>query len=660
MKNIAGQSRTIVQEVTPCVDCGRYPAKRIVGDEAWVEAAAFADGHDLVSAALLWRKRDGDPWTEARMEPLGQDKFRGAFTVRELGQYQYTVSAWVDHFATWLRDLEKRQRAGQDLTVELLHGAELVRTAINRATGADRDRLSWYANELTGDDRAHATAVAFEPELGQLMYRCADRDWATTFAPALRLTVEREKARFGSWYELFPRSFAREPGQHGTLRDVERQLPYIAGMGFDVLYLPPIHPIGRAYRKGRNNAEQAQAGDVGSPWGIGTSEGGHKALHPQLGTLEDFQHLLSAAREHGVEIALDVAFQCSPDHPYVKQHPDWFRRRPDGSIQYAENPPKKYQDIYPFDFETSDWQGLWNELKSVVVFWIEQGVRIFRVDNPHTKPFAFWEWLIGEIKRDHPDALFLSEAFTRPRVMQMLAKAGFTQSYTYFSWRNTKWELTQFVDELRKVDDFLIPNLWPNTPDILPEYLQHGGRAGFMSRFVLAATLGASYGIYGPAFELSESAPREPGSEEYLNSEKYEIRRWDLTRADSLAPIITRVNQIRSENPALQQTRGFEFLPIDNEQLMAFAKYTADKSNVVIVVVNLDPHNVHSGWLEVPLERLGAAGHRSYQVHDLLTGARYLWQGARNFVRLDPHSAPAHIFRLRHWVRTEHDFEYYL
>jgi starch synthase (maltosyl-transferring) len=433
-------------------------------------------------------------------------------------------------------------------------------------------------------------------------------------------------------------------------------------MGFDVLYFPPIHPIGHTYRKGRNNALKAQPGDSGSPWAIGSEAGGYKAVHSELGTLEDFQRLVARARDFGLEIALDIAFQCSPDHPYVKEHPEWFRHRPDGSIQYAENPPKKYQDIYPFDFETEAWQSLWEELLSVFLFWIAEGVHIFRVDNPHTKAFPFWEWAITEIKREHPDVIFLSESFTRPKVMYRLAKLGFTQSYTYFAWRNAKWELTEYFTELTQtqVRECFRPNLWPNTPDILNEYLQHGGRPAFMVRVALAATLGASYGIYGPAFELSEHRARELGSEEYLDSEKYEIRHWDLARPDSLKDYIGRINRIRYENPALQSDWNLRFYPIDNEQLICYGKWSDDLSNVIVTVVNLDPHHVQSGWVELPIDTLGLEAHQPYQVHDLLTGDRYLWYGPRNYVEINPRAVPAHIFRIRRRLRTERDFEYFL
>jgi starch synthase (maltosyl-transferring) len=447
---------------------------------------------------------------------------------------------------------------------------------------------------------------------------------------------------------MFPRS-AGNGQAHGTFRDVEAQLPYVAGMGFDILYLPPIHPIGNGKRKGRNNALAAAPGDPGSPWAIGSADGGHKSIHPQLGTPAEFRHLVAAAREQGLEVALDIAFQCAPDHPYVTEHPAWFRHRPDGSIQYAENPPKKYQDIYPFNFDTDDWKALWLELRSIFEHWIDEGVTVFRVDNPHTKPYPMWEWMIGEIKREHPQVIFLAEAFTRPRPMHRLAKLGFTQSYTYFTWRNTKAELTEYFTELAHdaSREYFRPNVWPNTPDILHEYLQSGARAAFVARLVLAATLSANYGIYGPAFELMEHVPREPRSEEYRDSEKYEIKAWNRERPDSLRPLIARVNAIRRTNPALHGNWRLRFHAIDNPQLLCYSKGTEDLANVVLTVVNLDPRNPQTGWTTLALAELGVDPAAAFEVHDLLTDARYRWQGPHNYVELRPSELPAHILRVR-------------
>lgn len=658
-----GRGRVVIEAVKPEIDGGRFPIKRTVGETVVVEADVFADGHDAISAALLYRPESDSDWTEAPMDYLNNDHWRAEFTVTEVGRYRYGVQGWVDRFKSWRRDLKKRVEARQNVEVDLLIGARLVEEAARRAADRDAKRLkAWAVTLRIKGEQAKRIHSALSEELAQMMERYPDKRFATTYATELVVDVDRDRARFSSWYEMFPRSCSPQPGRHGTFKDCEARLPEIAAMGFDVLYFPPIHPIGRAYRKGKNNATHAGPDDVGSPWAIGAKEGGHKAIHPQLGTLADFRRLVSKAKQHGIEIALDIAFQCSPDDPYIKEHPEWFRQRPDGTVQYAENPPKKYQDIYPFDFETSDWQPLWDELKSVVRFWCEQGVRIFRVDNPHTKPFAFWEWMIGDLKRKYPDTIFLAEAFTRPKVMYELAKLGFTQSYTYFAWRNTKAELTQYFTELAQSDvrEYFRPNLWPNTPDILTEYLQFGGRPAFISRLVLAATLGASYGIYGPAFELCENRPREPRSEEYLDSEKYEIKHWDTNNPNSLKDLITRVNRIRRENPALQSDRSLRFYPTDNDELICYGKHTDDFSEVILVVVSLDPRHTHSGWVELPIHELGLSPDKPYQVHDLLDDARYLWHGPRNFVELNPHELPAHIFRVRRLVRTERDFDYYL
>jgi starch synthase (maltosyl-transferring) len=656
-----GRNRVIIEGVTPEIDAGRFPIKRIVGEETVVEADILADGHDALSCALLYRKEGDATWDEVPMEPLGNDRWRASFSVQELGRYRYTLMGWIDHFKTWSRDLAKRVEAGQDVSVDLLIGAELVEGARKRAPSTHAEWLSTFAEALRAGG-AEGARQALSPELARLMSICGERRFATTYDKELAIVVDRERARFGAWYELFPRSSSAVPGHHGTFKDLEERLPYVASMGFDVLYLPPIHPIGRSFRKGRNNSTVVGLDDPGSPWAIGSAEGGHKAIHPELGTLQDFRHLMECAAQYGLELALDIAFQCAPDHPYVTEHPEWFRRRPDGTIQYAENPPKKYQDIYPFDFETEQWRELWEELKSVVQFWVDQGVRIFRVDNPHTKPFPFWEWLIGEIKRDCPEAIFLAEAFTRPKVLYGLAKLGFTQSYNYFPWRNTKWELTQYLTELTQtpVREFMRPILWPNTPDILPEYLQFGGRPAFMARLILAATLGPSYGIYGPAYELCENRPLAPGREEYLDSEKYEIKSWDIDRPDSLRELIGRVNQIRRENLAFRANHNLRFHEVDNDQIIAYSKSSEDGSNVVLVVVGLEPHYKQSGFITLPLQDLGIDPHQPYQAHDLLTDARYLWHGTRNYVELNPRTVPAHIFVIRRRVRTEHDFDYYL
>ncbi len=657
-----GRQRVVIEGVRPQVDGGRFPIKRTAGETVVVEADAFADGHDVLCCMLRYRKQDSESWQEVEMHALGNDRWRGSFPVVEIGVYQYTLTSWIDAFLTWRHDL-KRRTDKDDIALALLSGAELTATAARRAKGEDALKLKAWADNLRNKgDQQQKVQLALDEELMRCMARYPDRLFATVYGKTLNVVVDPLRGRFSAWYELFPRSCTAEPGRHGTFLDCERRLPYIAGMGFDVLYLPPIHPVGRIKRKGPNNVLTVTADDPGSPWAIGSEEGGHKAVHKQLGTLEDFRHLVMKAGEHGLAVALDIAFQCAPDHPYVKQHPEWFRKRPDGSVQYAENPPKKYQDIYPFDFETEKWRELWGELKSIIEFWAEQGVTIFRVDNPHTKAFAMWEWLIAEVKRDHPEAIFLAEAFTRPRVMHRLAKLGFTQSYTYFTWRNTKHELIEYFTELTRTEsrEYFRPNCWPNTPDILPEYLQFGGRAAFMVRLALAATLSGNYGIYGPAYELLEHQPRDPGGEEYLDSEKYEIRDWDIGRQDSISDFITRVNTIRRDNEALQFDWNLNFYPVDNDALLCYGKTNADLSNIIVVVANLDPHNAQSGWVELPIDDLGLEPDQPYQVHDLLSGAHYMWNGMRNYVRLDPAAAPVHIFRLRRRVRSERDFDYFL
>jgi starch synthase (maltosyl-transferring) len=661
----SGRCRAVIENVTPQVDGGRYAIKRTVGERVVVEADIFADGHDALSAVVKHRPEKTATWSEAMMQPLQNDRWRGEFVVLELGNHAYTVEAWVDPFKSWRRDLRRRIDAGQDIAIERIMGVGLIEGAARLAGAIDAERLISWARDLSAGESSTGSSLArraLDDQLAELMNRYSERHLPVTWEQELHVQVDPLLARFSAWYELFPRSCAVEPGRHGTFKDCEGRLSRIAAMGFDVLYFPPIHPIGRALRKGKNNQPACQAGEPGSPWAIGAVEGGHKAVHPELGTLADFRELVRRARQQDISIALDIALQCSPDHPYVTEHPEWFRKRPDGTIQYAENPPKKYQDIYPFDFECQDWRGLWQELKSIFDFWIEHGVRVFRVDNPHTKSFRFWEWCLTELKRQHPELIFLAEAFTRPKVKYCLAKLGFTQSYNYFPWRNTKEELTEYLTELTQgpAAEYFRPNLWANTPDILTEYLQSGSRTAFVIRLILAATLGASYGIYGPAFELCENTPREPGSEEYLNSEKYEIRHWVTTAPDSLEDLITRVNRLRRENSALQSNHRLTFHAINNDQLLAYTKSTEDGSDTILIVVNLDPQHTQQGWLELPLKEFQLDPRRTYQMHDLLTGARFLWKGARNYVELNPQYAPAHVFRLRQLVRSEKDFDYFM
>jgi starch synthase (maltosyl-transferring) len=599
--------RVIIEDVTPEVDEGRFPAKRTVGEAVVVEADVFADGHDLVAAALLWRRAGADAWAESRMAPLGNDRWRASFTCTEFADYEYTIEGWIDRGATLRDAIAKKHAAGQDAAVE--------------------------QEELRGASAA------------------ADRGAATRYRRVLRVTVERERARFGAWYELFPRSAGTDPTRSATFDEAAARLPYIAAMGFDVVYLPPIHPIGSSFRKGRNNTLDAEPGDPGSPWAIGSAEGGHTAVEPGLGTLEDFDRFVAAAAAQHLEIALDIAFQASPDHPYVAAHPEWFRHRPDGTIKYAENPPKKYQDIYPFDFESAAWQALWLELKTVIEFWIARGVTIFRVDNPHTKPLPFWRWLIGEIRAAHPGVVFLAEAFTRPKIMRYLAKAGFSQSYSYFTWRNSRQELVDYFTELTAapVREYMRPNLFANTPDILHAYLQTGGRAAFEIRLVLAATLGASYGIYS-GYELCENTPVRPGSEEYLDSEKYQIRVRDFDRPDSLAELIARINAIRRKHAALQFDRGLRFHETDNDLLLCYSKRRpgegADGGDPILVVVNLDPFNMQHGHVRLPLDEWNIPANGTVVARDLLSDESYVWHGGWNYVRLDPPGRVAHVIAL--------------
>lgn len=664
-----GRKRVVIEGVDPEIDAGHFPIKRVVGDRVRVEADIFADGHDHVAAWLLYRvvprRKEADgaaDWQRVRMTPLGNDRWRGEFTVTEMGRYAYTVAGVIDHFGTWRSDLEKRIAADQEITVELKNGAMLVEQAVARAgdTG-DAQRLQTWARELTAAG-SEATKVALDEDLAALMEELPDETLMSRYERELMVTVDRKRAVFSSWYEMFPRSTAGEPGRHGTFKDVEARLEYVAGLGFDVLYLPPVHPIGASFRKGKNNAVTADDGDVGSPWAIGAAEGGHTAIHPELGTLEDFARLRAKADRLGLEMALDIAFQCAPDHPWVRDHPSWFKHRADGTIQYAENPPKKYQDIYPLDFESKDWQALWQGLKDVFLFWIEQGVKIFRVDNPHTKSFPFWEWCIGGLKEAYPDVLFLSEAFTRPKVMQRLAKLGFTQSYTYFTWRNTKEELTEYLTELTRtnVSEYLRPNFWPNTPDILPEQLQISGLPAFKSRLVLAATLASNFGVYGPAYEAAENKPLCRGSEEYLHSEKYEVRHWEWDMERPLSRLMQTLNRARRELRALQGMENLVFHATDNPYLIAYSKNCEEDEHSVLAVVNLDPVYTQSGWVMLNLDGLGMSDHESFEVYDLLADEAFLWQGASNYVELSPERMPAHVFRVRKHVRTEKDFDYYL
>ncbi len=662
-------SRVVVEAVAPLVDGGAFPAKATIGEPVTVLADVFTDGHDRAAAALRFRvARSGrGAWHEVPMEALGNDRFQATFVPDRLGRWEIQVHGWLDHLGTWRHGMELKLDAGVDVTVDLQIGLRLIEQAAAATTPADAEGLRELAARLAaGDTRAlghlpsgdvphgdgHVPDLDdVEPEqtgfdLDALFWRTGIRAPIAELTKPLLLEVDPERARFSAWYELFPRSTLAPTTGHGTLADVLDRLDYVASMGFDVLYLPPVHPIGLTQRKGRNNTVSADASDTGSPWGIGGPDGGHTSVHPELGTAEDVSKIAVACRERGIELALDIAFQCSPDHPWVTEHPEWFAHRPDGTIQYAENPPKKYQDIYPLDFESADWAGLWGALADVIRFWIDTGVSVFRVDNPHTKAFAFWAWAIATIRREHPEAIFLAEAFTRPRVMERLAKVGFNQSYTYFTWRQSSWELRQYFEDLAtRTVDFFRPNAWPNTPDILTEQLQTGGPAMFASRAVLAATLSPAWGVYGPAYELLEHLPARAGSEEYLDSEKYQLRQWDLQDPRSLAPLLGRLNRIRREQPALAHLRTLRFHNADNPALLCYTKTDpAGDGPPVLVVVNLDAAQHQHGFVDVDLAAVGLPYDIGYDLADQLGDAWYRWYGAVNYVALPP--GAAHIFRV--------------
>jgi starch synthase (maltosyl-transferring) len=637
----------IIEAVEPAVDSGRYPAKRIVGDACAVEADIFRDGHQIIRAALKYRRKRDESFAESAMVPLDNDRWRGEFVPHENTRYVYTIEAWTDPFASWLSDFRKKVVAGHDVSSDLHEGLAMIERMLPRATISDREIIARGLKQLRASQNRFSNTlnVVEEPDFVEAATRAGERQGLARHEPYLELIVDRPKARFSTWYEMFPRSQGVDPNKPTTLREAERRLPALADMGFDVVYLPPVHPIGVTNRKGPNNSLNGNDKNPGSPWAIGNASGGHDAVNPELGTIADFQHFVATAATLGIETAIDLAVQSSPDHPWVREHPEWFSHRPDGSIKYAENPPKEYQDIYPINFDSKNQPGLMQELLRVVQVWIERGVRIFRVDNPHTKPVAFWEWLIESVQASHPEVIFLAEAFTRPKMMKVLAKAGFTQSYTFFTWRNNKYELTEYLTELTRTDmrDYFRPNFFTNTPDILPPILQQGGSPAFRMRLVLAATLSSSYGIYS-GYELCENGA-VPGTEEYLNSEKYEIKTRDWHQPGNIRELIARMNQIRRENVALQDFVNLLFLATDSDDILCYAKWSSDRSNLVLVAVNLDPYTPHYCTVVVPPEVVGVAPGQRYEVTDLLTGANYTWSD-RNYVRLDPSSQPAHIMRV--------------
>jgi starch synthase (maltosyl-transferring) len=650
----------LIERVEPAVDDGRYPCKREVGDRLEVSADIFKEGHDLLDAVILYRPRDESRWIQAPMRPAGNDRWAGQIPLERNTRYTFTIEAWTDVFGSWVDEIERRLAAGQtDLGSELLEGRELVRLAAANAAAEEALRLTLQRYDAASGQQARVDLL-LDPALRRAMSGLQERKDRARYDRELEVVVDRARARWGAWYELFPRSQGRDPERHGTFADCIRRLPDIQRMGFDVVYLPPIHPIGRTHRKGPNNTLVAGSTDPGSPWAIGGPEGGHTAIHPELGTLEDFRRLLEAARALGIEVAIDLAIQCSPDHPWVREHPEWFYRRPDGTLKYAENPPKKYQDIYPVNFSGEAWESLWDEILRVVLFWVDEGVRIFRVDNPHTKPLEFWEWLIREVQDGHPDVIFLAEAFTRPKMMKALAKAGFSQSYTYFTWRNFKEELTEYFEELTRSDmaEYFRGNLFCNTPDILPEILQRGGPPAFKMRAALAATLSPLWGIHS-GFELCEATP-VPGTEEYLDSEKYQIRVRDWDRPGHIKDYVARLNRIRRENPALQTARNLRFHQADSAHVLFYSRMTEGRDNVVLVAVNLDPFAVHEATLHLPLDELGLTPDDTYEIHELLTDNRALGRGARQTVTLDPQVSPARIYQLERWRRRERDFQYFI
>lgn len=642
MSEIRGQARVIIENVQPQVDSGHYPAKFTIGEFVRVTADIFGDGHDHLRAQVLFKHEKNESWSTLELQHRSNDNWAASFPVTEKGFYLFTIRAWVDHFETWYDGFKKKAEAALDLQVELMGGALLLK----RIGKGDPYFQSLSATLSDKNNYQAAIDKVLSPAFEKIVHEHPLIEHETTYEKEIKLMVEFKKANFSAWYELFPRSASLD-GRHGTFGDVIRLLPRISAMGFDVLYLPPIHPIGKVNRKGKNNSVRAEPGEPGSPWAIGSNEGGHKAIHPELGSLADFRKLISEARKLSIDVAMDIAFQCAPDHPYVKEHPQWFRQRPDGSIQYAENPPKKYQDIYPFNFENEDWKNLWEELRTVFEYWIEQGVKIFRVDNPHTKPIRFWQWVIAEINKKHEDIIFLSEAFTRPKIMASLAKVGFTQSYTYFTWRVTKEEIVEYVNELVHTSSryYFRPNFWPNTPDILPFHLQHQGENIFIIRLALAMTLSSSYGIYGPPYEFTHNIP-VPGREEYLDSEKYEIKRHEWKKTNRMTDIITILNRARKQHPALQSTWNLQFCAIHQPNLLAYLKATQDLSDIFLVVINLDPNQKHSGYVQLPRERLGIHDRVNVKIHDLMTDEHYTWTQDWNYVELDPYKMPFHLFKL--------------
>ena len=639
------QTRIIIENVSPQLDGGKFAIKRITGQKVKVTADVFPDGHDIIACCVKYKHENDEKWTEVRMHPTENDEYTESFTTEKQGLYFYFVEGWVDYALNWQHGTERKIHDNQFVKSELLEGAEYVNAIIKQVNAEEKAFLkqaaAYFSNEK---EYAKAVEVATSAELTAIFTKYPTKTLSNK-SDELQVYVDRKKALFSTWYEFFPRSASSKPNTHGTFKDCEALLPRVAEMGFDTLYFPPIHPIGEVNRKGKNNATNAQVGDVGSPWGIGSHLGGHKATHPELGSIDDFKQLVKKAQDLGIEVAMDYALQAAPDHPYVKDFPQWFKWRPDGTVQYAENPPKKYQDIQPIYFESNDWKNLWKELLDAALFWIEEcNIKIYRVDNPHTKPFYFWGWLIGEIKKKHPDVLFLAEAFTRPKIMNELAKQGFSQSYTYFTWRNSKKELTDYVTELTttKQKEFYRPNFWPNTPDINPFALQSGNESVHLQKYFLAATLSSSVGLYGPVFEYRVCDPMAPGKEEYLNSEKYEFYQWDWTVRNKITALITTINHIRKENESLQQTNNIVFCDTNNDNIMAYYKYDDDQKNKTLMVVSLDGISRQNAMIRIPIEKMGQ---NPLNITDLITGNSYQWAQLWNYVELTP-EMPFHLFKI--------------
>lgn len=643
MQKIQGQTRAVVRDIWPIVENGRYPIKRVVGDEIHVWFDTFADGHDVVRGGLRFKHEAERKWTYVAANDIGNDRWHAIFPVSKQGYYTYEPIGWIDYALTWQHGITKKIDAGQSVVVELQEGLPFLK-ALLKLAGKEEKKYLADCIEAFEDAGLYEKAVALarSESLHRIFSIYPNQPYLFSAEPELRVYVDREKATFSTWYEFFPRS-ASASGKHGTFKDALALLPRVAEMGFDTLYFPPVHPIGEVNRKGKNNATHAQPGDVGSCWGIGSKDGGHTSLHPQLGTLDDFKKLIDTASELGIEIAMDFALQCAPDHPYVKSHPQWLKQRPDGTIQYAENPPKKYQDIYPIYFESEDWKNLWKELLDIALYWVDQGIRVFRVDNPHTKPLAFWEWLIGEVKKKNKDVIFLSEAFTKPKLMQELARLGFTQSYTYYTWRNTKHELVEYMHELTQgvISETFRPNFWPNTPDILPWALQNANEHTYLTRYFLAATLSSNVGVYGPVYEFMEHKAM-PGKEEYADSEKYEVRQWDWKKKTAITELYTKVNKARREIPALQRTNNIRFCHIENDQLIAFCKYDGRNSRV-LVVCSLDSQYAQNGQLHLAPWMLGLPDGSSFRLKDVFTQQTFEWHGEHHFVSLTPQQ-PYHLF----------------